>query len=389
MDAFEHFGFERPPFDPIPDVEFFYEAPPHAETLATLQYVVFANKGCCVVVGESGCGKTLLARIVAASAGARVPVLWVHGGGQPDNGTRLTVYPRGRFGQKGGGPPIGETTLSTETHTTRFLPDPPLLIVDCADELPAHGWRDVLGWLSNEIRYPKPANVLLFGLPRLLEALATPELVRLQRRIFRVCRLEPLSPQLTREYIHARSAAAGGQSRYIFNDATIAQIGELAQGNPAVINQLCDNALLEAYSEGRDYVAMADVENALHTTFAGRLREYLALPPPASTPFARPALPPVQVLTPHYPSGMLLDAPGFAEVPPSEQVAVELEDSIEIRLNRFEERLSHALRLVRQLCDHEAGADRDTPVLEGGLRPVTWENWPTMHPVPIEAQMCR
>ena len=134
---------------------------------------------------------------------------------------------------------------------------------------------------------------------------------------------------------------------------------------------------------------MADVENALHTTLAGRLREHLALPPPASTPFARPALPPVQVLTPHYPTGMMLDAPGFADVPSSERVALELEDSIEIRLNRFEELLSHALRLVRQVCDHQAVADRDTPVLEGGLRPVTWENWSTAHPVPVEAESCR
>lgn len=371
MDAFEHFGFNKPPFDPMPDAEFLYEAPAHAEALATLQYAVFAGKGCCVVLGESGYGKTLLARIVAASAGAANSVYWVHGCGQPDNATRVSVYPPGRFDRKGGGPAVGETTLGAETHVARFLPDPPVLVVDCADELPLQGWRDVTAWLSTEIRFGRPASVLLFGLPRLLEALAAPELVRLQRRIFRVCRLEPLSPELTREYIRARSEAAGGEWRYVFSDATIAQIARLGQGNPALINQLCDNALLEAYGEGRDYVALADVGNALHAMFAGRLQEHAALPPPPYTAFARPALPPVQVLTSHRRSAPALGAPRFADVPISGTPALEVEDTIELRLKHFEAQLSQALRLVRQVCDLPVDTAQDIPIFEDGLQAVT------------------
>ncbi|MFQ5806474.1 MAG: ExeA family protein [Phycisphaerae bacterium] len=388
MDAWEHFGFYKPPFDLTPDADFYYDAPAHAEALATLQYVVFARKGCAVVVGESGYGKTLMARIVAASAGAAAPVFWACGCGQPDNETRVSVYPAGRFGRNGRGSPAGETTLSAELHVARCLPAPPLLVVDCADELPAHGWRDVIAWLSNELRYPKPVTVLLFGLPRLLETLALPELVRLQGRIFRVCRLERLSPQLTRGYIRARTAAAGGESRYVFSDATIAQIERLGQGNPALINQLCDNALLEAYGEGRDYVSMDDVSNALRVTLVGRLEECAALPAPSSMPIAWPTLPSVPVLAPLNPRAAAVDPPRTADTVVSGPTDVEFEDFVEVRLKHMAARLSQALRAIRQVCGHSDGAARDTPILEDGLPVFTRESRVMARSFPVEAETC-
>jgi type II secretory pathway predicted ATPase ExeA len=390
VDACEHFGFAKPPFDPLPDPEFFYDAPTHAEALATLQYAVSADKGCCVVVGESGCGKTLLARMVAMSAGRKAPVFWVHGGGQPDNATTVTVHPPGRFGRRGDGSPVGETTLDAEMRVARSPSDRPLLIVDSADELPPRGWYDLIAWLSNEIRYSKPLNVLLFGLPRLLELLAAPELVRLQQRVFRVCCLEPLSPELTREYIHTRSAAAGGEPRYVFSDATIARIGQSAQGNPAQINRLCDNALLEAYGEGRDHVAMPDVDNAFGVSLAGRLSKYRALPAPSPPPSVRPSLPPVAVAAPRCPSPAVLGAPEPAYQPVSRALAVEPEDfgEIEMRLRHFEVRLSQALRMVRRACGHEAAETVDTPPLDDDAPGVADEEPLAAQTVLVEAELC-
>jgi type II secretory pathway predicted ATPase ExeA len=390
MDACQHFGFKKPPFDPIPDAEFFYDAPAHAEALAMLQYAVRAHKGCCVVTGESGSGKTLVARLIAMSAGATMPILWVHGCGQPDNATRASVYPPGRFGC-GGGLPVDETTLDAEMHTARFVPEPPLLVVDCADELPPHAWRELNAWLSNDIRYPKPLNVLLFGLPELLEILAVPELVRLRQRIFRVCRLGPLSPQLTSDYIRARSVAAGGEPRYIFSDATIARIGQLAQGNPALINRLCDNALLEAFGEGRDYVGMSDVGSAFHASFAGTLMEHAALPEPSSLPLARPALPTVEILTSDHSSQAALDASQAADGPTCDVLAVEPDDfsEIEMRLQQFEQRLSHALRVARQACGRPDDIATVAPALEDGWPVDVEEDCPGARPDLVEAAGCR
>lgn len=382
MDAYEHFQLNKPPFDPLPDAEFFFDAPVHAETLATLQYVVYARKGCCVAIGESGYGKTLLARIVADNATATTPVLWVHGGGQPDNQTNVSVFLPHRFARAGQNVQVEKTTLAAEAHTTRFRPEPPLLIVDSADDLPAHGWRDVIAWFSNEIRYSKPANVLLFGLPRLLDMLMTPELVRLQRRVFRVCRLEALTPRLTKEYIRTRVAIAGGDSRRIFSDDVVDQISRLGHGNPALINQLCDNTMLEAFGEERDRVQAVDVGNALHVMLMGRLKERVALPPPAQS--IRPALPPISGSFPRRPVPSVRKAQPVVDTPVSATPVVE--ESVERRLRQFANRLSQAMCLVRVSHDGHDGVDYDTPIVSGVPRGIQDDSCSSIRSVRVETQ---
>jgi general secretion pathway protein A len=350
MDAYQHFGLSRPPFELVPDVQLFYETAMHSEALATLQYAVAARKGCCVVVGESGSGKTLLARIVAGSTNAKTSILWVRGCGVSADAAKVRVYPIGRFRHAGGAHASEETTLSAQTRAAQFLPEAPLLIVDSADELPLQGWRDVIGWLSNEICYSKAMTVLLFGAPRLLDLLAAPELSRLQRRVFRLCRLEPLSPETAEEYIRARIAFAGGVAERIFEDATINRLARLGRGNPALINQIGDNALLEAYGDGRDRVTTADVDNALRAVFGGCQVRIGALP---QLPRARFALP-HQASCGGTTAGDALRSGFAAQYPPPFAQTIVLEPSMaedqgaaEARLRYLEARLSRTLSVVR------------------------------------------
>ena len=50
------------PFDNSPNPKFFYLSPEHEEALVRLVYVVQQRKGCGMLTGEYGCGKTLLSR---------------------------------------------------------------------------------------------------------------------------------------------------------------------------------------------------------------------------------------------------------------------------------------------------------------------------------------
>jgi hypothetical protein len=247
-----------------------------------------------------------------------------------------------------------QTTLTAETHTPASRSEPPLLIVDCADELSALGWADVIAWFTNEISHPRPANVLLFGLPRLLDVLTAPELVRLQRRIFRACRLDPLTPELSRNYIRARIAMAGGDARRIFSDEIIERIARVAEGNPALINQLCDNALLEAFGEGHGAVTGTDVGNALHAMLMGRLQERVALPPPAQPPRMERSA--VRGALPWCPPVAIPEATPVSEQALGPARVGEIEESIDTRLKEFADRLSQVLDVIREV-EHEAAAE--------------------------------
>jgi MSHA biogenesis protein MshM len=368
MDTYEHFKLNKPPFDLHPDVDSFFETPGHAEALATLQYVVHADKGSCVVVGDSGSGKTLLARMVAETVANDMPILWVPGGGQPSDQTNASVYcspPRGTAR----GETARQTTLTAETHTAAPSSGSPLLIVDCADELPPRGWADVIAWFTNAIHHLKPANLLLFGLPRLLDMLASPELVRLQARVFRVCRLEPLSIELSKDYILARVALAGGDARRVFSDEVIERVARLGNGIPARINQLCDNALVEAFGAGHHRVTNADVGNALHVMLRGRSEERAVLPAPRPSPRAVP--PPARGSPPRRRPAVRPKVAVPPKQPPAPAPIGELGESVDTRLRRFTNRLSQVLNVIHEIADEDV---EKPSAVETGLRAVATES---------------
>ena len=52
----------EPPFDNAPNPKFFYLSPEHEEALVRLVYTVRHRKGCGMLTGDYGCGKTTLSR---------------------------------------------------------------------------------------------------------------------------------------------------------------------------------------------------------------------------------------------------------------------------------------------------------------------------------------
>jgi general secretion pathway protein A len=292
MKPHQHFGLTRSPFELMPDPRVFCGVGGYGETLAALEYTVSAYRTCTIVLGESGSGKTLLARLAAARASKKTTVLWVYGIGQPENQTEISVYAPGALTKPIPELAQGQTTLSQWVRCNQRLAEAPLLIVDDADELPAHGWRDLISLLSREIQFPRSVNLILFATPEFVDTLASPELTRLRRRVFRTCALGRLNRQQIAEYVECRVAAVGGQASRLFTAAAISHLLPLTKGNPGLINQVCDNALLEAFSQGRKRIASADVVaaaraiiGALHVLPTGRGAS-LALGGPA-----RPALP--------------------------------------------------------------------------------------------------
>jgi len=57
-----YWGLAEPPFNNSPNPKFFYLSPEHEEALVRLVYTVRHRKGCAMLTGEYGCGKTTLSR---------------------------------------------------------------------------------------------------------------------------------------------------------------------------------------------------------------------------------------------------------------------------------------------------------------------------------------
>jgi len=291
MKACKYFGLHTSPFEGQPNPCFFCATAAHAETSATLQYAVHAGKVCTLVLGDSGSGKTLLGHVLARNAPAGTAVLWVHGIGQPDGRTEALVCPRGVAERSDSSAlaSIEKTELSQWIRASLPKSRPLLVLIDNADGLHEQGWEDLLSLVTRELCTPQRLSIVLFGIPALAETLAAPALVRLQRRVFRACRLSPLTCAEVHTYVQHRLRVAGSDGHEIFRPAALDLIHRLTDGNPALVNQLCDNALVDAFGDERTQIDAHDVLATVQAITAG-MRCGLDQPSPVEGWRARPLL---------------------------------------------------------------------------------------------------
>lgn len=289
MEAYRHFGLHTAPFEGTPDPRFYFATGAHAEVLATLQYAVYARKACTLVVGDSGSGKTLLGRMLVDSVTETGGVAWVHGIGQPNGETEVTVLQASHAAAEleGAASRAQEFTLAELVRTSLPAARCRVVVVDNADGLRARGWEDVVSLLTREGRAAHPMSIVLLGLPRLLEVLAVPKLIRLRRRVFRTCRLRRLTDPEVADYVRHRLQIAGAENADVFTPAALELIARFAGGNPALVNQICDNAMVDAFGDDRNTIDAEHVLATLHS-ITGGLRAP-ALPEPWQTETPGPA----------------------------------------------------------------------------------------------------
>jgi len=373
---YEHFGLTRPPFEATPDPRIFCPAASHSEALATLEYALYARKSCTIVIGESGIGKTLIARLVAGVASRQRCVMWLHGLGQPADTIEVSLFKRGTLCGSAPGSPPEIVSLGEWIRRPPEFTDAPLLVIDNADELPEHGWLHILALLSRDFQFPEPVQLAILGMPRLLRRIAAPDMMRLRRRIFRICCLRSLSQPEVVEYIRYRLAAAGAGSAEIFTPGAVNQMYRLTRGNPGLINQVCDNAMLEAFSIGRATVNAADVLAAAQALTGS----------PQMLPSVWKQLAALTTTAGHAAASADTAAqPCAAEVRVVSEAGVASGDmNLTQRLGRLEERLSRALAAVRQVCA-PLEASAEAPERPEPFEPVCVEPTGPVEPVEVGA----
>ncbi len=266
-----YFSLREAPFSITPDTDFFY---PHAGAQASLNMLLVAlrnGEGFLKVVGELGCGKTVLCRQLLKTLQGECVTAYIP---NPDMGPDdlllaladelgvALVHPVQRHAVMNG---IGACLVQHARQGRR--------VVVCIDEAQAIPLRTVesLRLLSNlETEKRKLLQIVLLGQPELDAKLARPEIRQLLQRITFSEYLGPMALERVPVYIHHRLATASldaaAPAAQLFSAPASMAIARASAGVPRLINVLAHKCLMLVYGEGGDCVDVAHVRLAVADT---------------------------------------------------------------------------------------------------------------------------
>ena len=241
------FGLRQQPFDVTPDPAFLYSSPSHREALASLSQGIEHFRGFMMLIAEPGMGKTMLLNKLMEELGdsARVVFLFQT---QYNSGQLLSFILDELEVDHAGMDAVAmhrvlnQVLLEEMLRGQRFV-----LIVDEAQNLQPQVLETIRLLSDFETTHSKLIQIVLAGQPQLADTLANPGLGQLRQRIGTVSHLKKLSATETTEYIGHRMRAAGWTAGLPFTRDAQTLISEWSKGVPRTINNLCFNALLQAF----------------------------------------------------------------------------------------------------------------------------------------------
>ncbi len=252
----DFFGLSGKPFSLLPDADSVFPSKRHRRAMTLLDYGVETQAGFVVISGEVGAGKTTVVRHFLKHVGDNV-VVGVITNPSATVG-RLLDWVALAFDLKQRG--SDDTTLYDAfvglllDHYAKGKRT--ILIVDEAQNLTA-AMLEELRMLSNiNNEQDVLLQMVLVGQPEMLETLRRPELRQFVQRIAVHCHLDPLTPAETAAYIRYRLSRVGGGAE-LFDDGACATVHRFSDGVPRLINLLCDQSMVYAFSADERRVSSA------------------------------------------------------------------------------------------------------------------------------------
>jgi general secretion pathway protein A len=243
----QHYNLTKKPFELNTTSQTLFISETHKEALAILVYAVLSQKGFLLLTGEVGTGKTTLLQILESKIRHLGEVCLVS---NPKlNKKEFFFYLAKKLDlQYNGNKALFLLSFSRLLDRCEKENKKIVLIIDEAHVLSVDLLEEVR-LLSNQMgEKPNTLSIFLVGQPELQDRLAHERLLPLRHRIGIKCELTPFCAKDTAQYILFRLQNAGGVDQ-VFSKKALDRIHEVTNGNPRMINIICDNALLSGYSQ--------------------------------------------------------------------------------------------------------------------------------------------
>ena len=257
----KYFGFREEPFGVSPDDRFLFASAQHAEATASLYLAITQRRGFAVLVGAPGLGKTsILVNLVSRLAAVARVAFFVHPQLQGSGVLESVLVAMGLAPDRD---PLGRhrqlhdflLDLNREDKTC-------VVIFDEAQHLDVES-LEVIRMLSNfETPRHKLIQFVFAGQPRLAQLLHSPSCEQILQRIGIFARLGPLGPEEAGAYIDHRLAVAGA-TRPVFSPDAVRAIAAASGGVPRIINTMCFDGLMLAYSRDAHQVDASHINEVV------------------------------------------------------------------------------------------------------------------------------
>jgi MSHA biogenesis protein MshM len=261
-----HFSLREAPFSITPDTAFFYPHEGAQAALNTLLVALRSGEGFLKIVGEVGCGKTLLCRQLLRTVQDEFVTAYIP---NPDMGADdLLMALALELGIKLV-PPLSRHQVLADLQAgllEHAEAGRPVLV--CIDEAQATRMATLesLRLLSNlETEKRKLIQIVLFGQPELDALLARPQIRQLMQRITFSGYLGTLSVDRVPAYLEHRLAIAaqdGFTDVKVFDASAARALAHYSGGVPRLVNVLAHKCLMLAFGEGEHRI------NAQHVRLA-------------------------------------------------------------------------------------------------------------------------